>query len=451
MKAPALCLVVLFCIAVACTFGFAPSAFADGAVYAMTNAIGNNQILVFHRAADGTLTLVQTITTGGGGSGLQLGGTDSLASQGGLILDLNHKRLFAVNTETLASNSSDCQVGTITSFLVAQDGTLTFADRVSSGGLYPNSLTIAERTDDREKGWDEEDGHHVMRLLYVLNAGGPGMSPTCGTGPNITGLTVDRKGSMTPLSNSTQPIDPGALDGTGSGENCNVGGFPVPAFNCGLNPPAFPRSPAQVGFTPDGNQLLVTVKGTNTIYVFPVGDRGRVGTPTTTQAPGPGLPTYFGFTFDGNEHLLLSEAFGASPSIPAGGTGAVSSFTITRTGKLRTISADIGDSGTAACWVALDPVRGRYLYVSNNLSASLSSYTVGKDGSLTLLASVAGSDNGPNDMAVAREGNTGFLYTLASGGGTVDAYRINSNGSLTAVGSVPGMPVNDGAQGLAAF
>ena len=154
MKAPALCL-VLFCIAVACTFGFAPSAFADGAVYAMTNAIGNNQILVFHRAADGTLTLVQTITTGGGGSGLQLGGTDSLASQGGLLLDLSHKRLFAVNTETLASNSSDCQVGTITSFLVAQDGTLTFANRVSSGGLYPNSLTIAERQDDREKGWDE--------------------------------------------------------------------------------------------------------------------------------------------------------------------------------------------------------------------------------------------------------------------------------------------------------
>ena len=91
------------------------------------------------------------------------------------------------------------------------------------------------------------------------------------------------------------------------------------------------------------------------------------------------------------------------------------------------------------------------LTLSDNLSASLSSYTVGKDGSLTLLASVAGSDSGPNDMAVAREGTTGFLYTLASGGGTVDAYRINSNGSLTAVGSVPGMPVNDGAQGLAAF
>jgi 6-phosphogluconolactonase (cycloisomerase 2 family) len=348
------------------------------------------------------------------------------------MLDHNHKRLFTVNTETLAANSSDCQVGTVTSFTVAKDGTLTFADKVSSGGLYPNSLTIS------------------ANVLYVLNAGGPGFSPACGVGPNINGFTVHPKGNMTPL-NSMRPIDPGALDGTGSGENCNVGGFPVPAFNCGLNPPAFPRSPAQIGFTHGGNQLLVTVKGTNTIYVFPVADDGTVGTPTTTQAPGPALPTYFGFTFDKNGHLLLSEAFGASPSIPAGRTGAVSSFTITSTGNLQPISADVGDRGTAACWVALDPVKGRYLYVSNNLSASLSSYTVGKDGSLTLLAAVAGTDSGPNDMAVASEGNTGFLYALASGSGTVDAYLINSDGSLTSLGSVSGLPVNDGAQGLAAF
>lgn len=450
MKAPAQRLVVLSLIVVACTFGFTPSAFADGAVYAMTNAIGNNQILVFDRAADGTLTLVQTVATGGGGSGLQLGATDSLASQGGLILDHNHRRLFAVNTETLASNSQDCQVGTITSFRVAKDGTLTFADKISSGGLYPDSLTVrdvTEREGDRREGRDE-DGEH---LLYVLNSGGPGMSPACGLDPNINGFRVNPKGIMTRLANSMQPIDPGALDGTGSGENCNIGGFPVPAFDCGLNPPAFPRSPGQVGFTPEGNQLLVTVKGTNTIYVFPVSDNGRAGTPTITQAPGPGLPTYFGFTFDRDEHLLLSEAFGASPSIPAGGTGAVSSFTITRTGNLEPISTSVADGGTAACWVALDPVLGRYLYVSNNLSASLASYMIGEDGTLTLLASVAGTDNGPNDMAVAREGDAGFLFTLASGGGTVDAYRINSDGSLTALGSVPGMPVNNGAQGLAAY
>ena len=41
---------VLFCSAAASV------TWADGAVYAMTNALGNNQVLVFHRGADGNLT-----------------------------------------------------------------------------------------------------------------------------------------------------------------------------------------------------------------------------------------------------------------------------------------------------------------------------------------------------------------------------------------------------------
>lgn len=68
-------------LACAC-FGLAPLASADGTVYAMTNALGNNQILVYHRANDGTLSLVQTIGTKGGGSGTQLDPTDSLGSPG---------------------------------------------------------------------------------------------------------------------------------------------------------------------------------------------------------------------------------------------------------------------------------------------------------------------------------------------------------------------------------
>ena len=124
---------------------------------------------------DGTLSLLQTIDTGGGGSGFQRQGIDSLGSQGGLILDKAHHHLFAVNTETLqedpTGDNHDCQMGTISSFLVGSDGTLTLADKVSSGGLFPDSLAV--------------DGDQ----LYVLNAGGPGTTPACGVGPNITGFT----------------------------------------------------------------------------------------------------------------------------------------------------------------------------------------------------------------------------------------------------------------------
>jgi len=83
-------MVVFSFIAVAYTFGFAPSALADGAVYAMTNHLssaGGNNILVYHRASDGTLSLIQTIATTGGGSGTQLDPTDSLGCQVSLILD----------------------------------------------------------------------------------------------------------------------------------------------------------------------------------------------------------------------------------------------------------------------------------------------------------------------------------------------------------------------------
>src|SRR5277367_2910605 len=147
---------------VSACFAFAPDALADGAVYAMTNALGSNQIKVYHRTTNGMLSLVQTIATSGGGSGIQLDPTDSLGSQGGLMLDQNHRRLFAVNTESTATlPMGDCQQGSISSFLVASDGTLTLVEKTPSGGLFPDSLTV----------------NPFGNLLYVLNAGGPGTSP----------------------------------------------------------------------------------------------------------------------------------------------------------------------------------------------------------------------------------------------------------------------------------
>jgi 6-phosphogluconolactonase (cycloisomerase 2 family) len=228
-------------------------------------------------------------------------------------------------------------------------------------------------------------------------------------------------------------------------------GAPAADFQCGLNPPSFPRSPAQVRFTPKGDQLVVTVKGTNTIYVFPVDDDGSVDQPTITQAPGPALPSFFGFTFDKNQHLLVTELFGTATSIPKGGAGALSSFTITGNGHLQPISSDVADGGTAACWIALEPLAGRFAYVANNLSASISSYTVGSNGVVTLLNGTAAPGSGPNDLAVASEGSNSWLYVVDAGTGTVGAFHINGDGSLTAITGGSGLPVGRSAQGLAAF
>jgi hypothetical protein len=139
----------------------------------------------------------------------ELAGVDSLGSAGSVQLDPGHGFLFVVNTESAAENNgagaynTDCQQGTITSFLVESDGTLTFADRVFSRGLFPNSLTV------RKQGGND--------LLYVLNAGGPEtpichLTPDAANTPNITGFEVDSAGHMIPL-DSTQPIDPVPLPG----------------------------------------------------------------------------------------------------------------------------------------------------------------------------------------------------------------------------------------------
>ena len=173
-------------------------AWADGAVYTMTNGLGNNQVLVYRRASNGSLsaTPTQTISTSGGGSGLQLSGADSLGSAGSVRLDEAHRLLFVVNTESASTNTGagaynqDCNQGTITSFLVASDGRLTFADRVSSGGLFPNSLTVKKRGNGNNSAANGD-------LLYVLNAGGPA---TCSIGPNITGFRVSAAGGMQPSS-----------------------------------------------------------------------------------------------------------------------------------------------------------------------------------------------------------------------------------------------------------
>src|SRR5262249_5950326 len=211
-----------------------------------------------------------------------------------------------------------------------------------------NSLTVRKRhRGDNDNDQDDERNDKRGDLLYVLNAGGPEvpichLTPGTANTPNITGFEVDSVGHMIPL-DSTQPIDPGPATGPAGGVSCTAAaaagfsaltGAPAADFQCGLNPPSLPRSPAQLRLTPDGGQLVVTVKGTNTIYVFPIDQNGKAGQPTITQAPGPALPTFFGFAFDKRGHLLVAELFGSATSIPKGGAGAVSSFTISTNGHL---------------------------------------------------------------------------------------------------------------------
>ena len=148
--------------------------------------------------------------------------------------------------------------------------------------------------------------------------------------------------------------------------------------------------------------------------------------------------------------MIVSEPFGATPTIPAAPLSGVSSFLVDASLALEEISVDVPNGRGTACWVAVDPT-GRFAYVANNATSDISAYTVGDDGSLTVLAAEAGAAELPNDMAVAQAGTSSFLYVLDSGGGQVGGFVINADGSLTGLPAVGGLPVDAGAQGLAAY
>src|SRR5919199_58735 len=144
-----------------------PAAHEPGAVYVMTNAVDDNAIAVFTRAADGTLTAAGRCSTGGRGSGV--GRTlppDPLGSQNALLLA--GPWLCAVNA------GSD----TI-SVLRVQPHALELVAVVPSGGAYPVSLTV----------------HHDR--LYVLNAAGAG---------SLVGFTLAPDGQLTPLAGATRSL-----------------------------------------------------------------------------------------------------------------------------------------------------------------------------------------------------------------------------------------------------
>ena len=340
-----------------------------GAVYVMTNDAAANAIMIYNRAADGTLTADGSFPTGGLGTGGGLG------SQDALIVSKDGRFLFVVNA------GSD----EITSFRV-RSGSLIWADKIHSNGDMPISLTF--------------DG----RRLVVLNAGGSG---------NISAFNVNARGNLRPIPGATQPLS-----------NGGVGAAP---------------GPAQVSFTPNGRQLVVTKKATNLILTYNL-TRAGIDPPVVHASVG---QTPFGFAFGGRNRLIVSEAFGG-----AADASALSSYLV-GPGVLENVTPSALTNQTAACWVVVTG-NGRYTYTTNTGSGSVTGYAIGHDGSLTLLdadgrTGDTGAGSRPIDASLSR--NSQYLYVLNAGTHTISAFTVESDGSLTPLGEVAAPPT---AVGIAA-
>ncbi len=337
-------------------------------VFVQTNDTTGNQVVTYLQSNYGGLRQVGRVSTGGLGIKLAGAAVDDLASQGGLAYDPSDHLLVGVNG------------GSNTIFEFHTAGPFVgFPNVVSSGGTIPVSVAVRGN------------------LVYVLNAGGTGA---------VQGF----------YANTLRPIP-------GSSQSLGLTSGAIPQY---LN------TPGQIGFSPDGRQLIVTTKANGSdIDVFSVSAVGALSTPTVNKSA---TPVPFGFTFDQWNHLVVTEA----------GTSAVTTYAVNPSGTTTELGS-VTDGLTALCWIAND--GGRFFYGSNAGSATVTTYAIGTGGRPSLTGSTA-TDPGPIDLATTPDGSD--LYVETGGSDLVDTFAVSPTGALIATGKVaPELPGHTGLEGIA--
>ena len=336
------------------------------AAFVQTNDPTGNSIDAYQRNSDGTLTFLTTYPTGGLGGREAGAGSDPLASQGSLRFVAEQDLLIAVNA---GSN-------TISVFHVSGNQ-LQLEQVLASGGLFPTGVGVSGD------------------LVYALDAGGAGA---------VSGYRI-AAGKLHPIEGSTRSL-----------------GLP------NANPPFFVNSPAQVGFTPDGQHLIVTTKTNSTIDVFSLGPDGRL---SAAPVKNPGSPLPFAWNFTNEGLMVLSFA----------GSSSLETFTVNDDNTITPVSGPVSDTQAALCWIT---AAAGYDYASNTGSGDVSQYQVTSNGTVVLVNPIAASGiKGAIDSAAAG----GYLYVQAGLSGSVDAFSIGANGALTLV-QVANVPDGGSQEGI---
>ncbi|HET6596426.1 MAG TPA: beta-propeller fold lactonase family protein [Anaerolineales bacterium] len=330
---------------------------AGGAVYTITNEASGNEVAVYDRSADGSLTFMASYPTGGLGSGAGLG------SQGSVILRANGRQLFVVNA---GSNQ-------ISVFGVRKDS-LELLDVADSGGEMPISLTFHNDT------------------LYVLNAGGSG---------NISGFRVRENGKLAALAGSTQPLSNG-----GEGDS------PQPAQI------SFSLDGRVLVVTEKATNLIDVYQVVRGIAGPPVTHPSSGMTPfgfafakrhdlIVSEAFGgaPEASAVSSYNVDGDTFEVVSPSVGTTQTaacwvivsnngkyayVTNAGSGSISSYRIKEDGTLILLEAQAGLTGEGSSPIDMAfSNNGQLLYALGANSDAISIFRAQGDGSLESLGSVS--------------------------------------------------------------
>jgi 6-phosphogluconolactonase (cycloisomerase 2 family) len=335
----------------------------EGALYTMNNAAGGNYVIAFERGDDGRLTRMDSVPTGGRGSGPHpVFVSDPLESQDAVILSEDNRMLFAVNA---GSNQ-------VTSFRVGRGGSLTRVSTVASGGQFPVSLA-------------SRGG-----VLYVVNAM---------AGGNISGFTVGSDGTLTPLAGSTRPLSGAAMPAPGSIRISPNGQTLVVTekmtnrlvvYGLGANGPVSgPNVVTSPGPTPFGADFDQRGR-----YLVSIGNIGpnRAAVPdgsalASLAFPATGAPTVVNGPLGTTETAACWVEItpdGSFAYVTNTGSGTITGFAIGATGTLTRLTADGRTGITGAMSQPLDMAYADgYLYALTAGDRGIHVFRAQADGSLT--------------------------------------------------------------------
>ena len=330
---------------------------SSGAVYVLSNLASGNQVLVYNRSTDGSLSSGGSYPTAGNGTGAGLG------SQGSVVLHEKdgNSYLLAVN-----AGSND-----ITVFRVNGQG-LTWVDKVSSHGTTPISITAHED------------------ILYVLNGGGLG---------NISGFHISPDGHLTYLENSSKPLSstdagPAQIQFNNAGtqlavteKNTNrISTYSV--FGNGLTSDVVTHP--SIGTTPFGfdfdnhDQLIVTdafggAAGQSAVTSYNLSGTGNLSLIDGPEGTHQTSACWLAITNNG-KYCYATNTSSAS----------ITGYSI-HDGGLTLLNADgvTGATGNTPIDISLTN-NSKFLYNLNSMSHSVTFFQVKEDGSLDALGNVNG-------------------------------------------------------------
>ena len=342
--------------------------YSAGRVYTATNGTAGNEIVMYHRAADGSLSAAGRVATNGLGSGGGLG------NQSGLVLTKNGRWLFAVN-----AGSNEISVFSV------RHGYPRLVDKVSSGGTRPVSLTVHGD------------------LLYVLNGGDTN---------NITGFNIGEWGKLSPIPNSTKPLStaatgPAQIEFTPDGDTLVVTEKATQKIDLYTVEDGVANGPAvrnSNGVTPFG---------------FAFDKRGNlIVSEAFGGAPNQAALSSYRVSEDDDDISVISPSVkdnqtaacwvvvtknGRYAYTTNTGSGSISGYRVARDGTLSLL----GDGLTAVIGAGTGPIdaalsrNSRFLYVLNGGIGTVSGFRVESNGSLSPINSVGGLAPGANGL-VAR-------------------------------------------------